>query len=521
MILSAKIPKKLKRLARWVDRSARDALARRGRSLDGPSAELLAQVRRYFWFHSIDLGNGVVTPGNKSLKVLRAEADAIFAPLDLRGKSVLDIGAWNGYFSFEAKRRQAQRVLATDHHCWSPEINGRATFELARTALKLDVEGLDIDVPDLNPDRVGQFDVVLFLGVFYHLVDPIRALQNLAAVTRDVAVIETHLDLSATDRPAMVFYPGTELNNDPTNWWGPNRRCVEALLKLVGFERVVHQPHPLVKDARGIFHAYKKASSTVALNVSTPPALDRPRGSATRIDFRDFHGNHYLRINQRRLEHLASLGLPLSGQTVLELGAGIGDLSTFFLDRDNEVTSVEARAENIERMRANIAAYYGAHSSEVPERHRIVRLDLNRDDATSLGQFDIVHCYGILYHLRDPLRLVRLMNATCRSLCLVETCVSLGAEAAINPTPEDASQASQAFDGAGCRPTRAWIRNALKDVFPHVYVPTTQPNHEEFPVDWTRPGPKGLLTRAVFVASRQPLSSPLLTDSLPDHQTRC
>ena len=500
-------------------RRAQRALA--SRALDEPAAKLLAGVQQYFWFHSIDLGNGVITPGNKSLKVLRAEADAIFGNLDLRGRSVLDIGAWNGYFSFEAKRRQAQRVLATDHHCWTPAINGRATFDLARTALKLDVEALDVDVPDLTPDRIGQFDVVLFLGVFYHLVDPIRALQNLAAVTNEVAVVETHLDLGAIDRPAMVFYPGTELNNDPTNWWGPNRQCVEALLKLVGFERVVYQPHPIVKDARGIFHAYKKASSSVVLNASAPPTLDRQGASATVIDFHDFHSNHYLRINQRRLEHLASLGLALSGRTVLELGAGIGDLSTFFLDRGNEVTSVEARAENIECMRTNIAAYYGAHSSEVPQRHRILRLDLERADAASLGKFDIVHCYGILYHLRDPSRLIHLMETTCRSLCLVETCVSFGAEAAINPIAEDATQVSQAFDGAGCRPTRAWIVNALKGVFPHVYVPTTQPNHEEFPVDWTRPGSSGLLARAVFVASRHPLSSPFLTESLPNHQTRC
>ena len=101
---------------------------------------MLARARQYFWFHSVDLGNGVVTPGSKSLDVLHAEAETVFGPLDLRGKSVLDIGAWNGYFSFEAKRRQAERVLATDHFCWTPEINGRVTFDLARTALNLEIE---------------------------------------------------------------------------------------------------------------------------------------------------------------------------------------------------------------------------------------------------------------------------------------------------------------------------------------------------------------------------------------------
>ncbi len=100
---------------------------------------------------------------------------------------------------------------------------------------------------------------MLFLGVLYHLVDPIRALQNVFALTKEVAVVETHLDLHGLGRPAMVFYPGAELNNDPTNWWGPNRECVEALLKLVGFGRIVYRPHPTVDGARGIFHAYKES----------------------------------------------------------------------------------------------------------------------------------------------------------------------------------------------------------------------------------------------------------------------
>jgi len=70
-----------------------------------------------------------------------------------------------------------------------------------------------------------------------------------------VAVVETQRGL---ERPAMVFYPGAELNSDPTNWWGPNRQCMEALLKLVGFGRIVYQPHLIDKGVRGIFLAYKK-----------------------------------------------------------------------------------------------------------------------------------------------------------------------------------------------------------------------------------------------------------------------
>lgn len=235
----------------------------------------------------------------------------------------------------------------------------------------------------------------------------------------------------------------------------------------------------------------------------------------------DFHSNHYLRLNQRRLEHLASLGLDFRGASVLELGAGIGDLSPFFLDRDCEVTSVDARPENLERMAANIAAYYAFYRSSKPARHHPARLDLEREDGTGLGQFDVVHCYGLLYHLRDPDHLVRLMGTVCRRLCLVETCVSYGTEAAIRLTPEDAAALSQAFGGLGCRPTRVWVLEALKKVFPHVYVPATQPDHEEFPLDWTEDVSEGVLTRAVFVASRVRLDNPRLMDGLPNYQTRC
>src|SRR5258707_14379379 len=134
------------------------ALAARAVRLD-----LKQQIGGYRWFHSIDLGSGVVTPGLKSLAVHRMEAAAFFDSVDLVGRSVLDIRAWNGAYSFEAKRRCASRVLATDSYVWAnPAYRGRETIELARAALGLDVELLNIDIMDISPERVGSFDVVLF-----------------------------------------------------------------------------------------------------------------------------------------------------------------------------------------------------------------------------------------------------------------------------------------------------------------------------------------------------------------------
>jgi len=223
--------------------------------------DLRERVAGYTWHHSMDLGDGVVTPGGKSPAICKTEADVIFDRLDLRGRTVLDVGAWNGFFSFEAKRRGAPRVLATDSYCWAhPKFRGRETFDLARTALGLDVEAREIDVAQLSPDTVGEFDVVLFLGVFYHRLDAIESLARVARLAKEVLVVETHLDLRQLDRPAMVFYPGTELNGDATNWWGPNEQCLQALLLGHGFTEVEISVHPST-DNRAIFHAWRTTAA--------------------------------------------------------------------------------------------------------------------------------------------------------------------------------------------------------------------------------------------------------------------
>jgi tRNA (mo5U34)-methyltransferase len=100
----------------------------------------------------------------------------------------------------------------------------------------------------------------LFLGVFYHLFDPIDALRRLAQITSEVLVLETHLDLQDLGRPAMAFYSGRKPGGDETNWWGPNRTCVEGLLKAAGFPKVRFTEHPSAGQSRGFFHAFKCTS---------------------------------------------------------------------------------------------------------------------------------------------------------------------------------------------------------------------------------------------------------------------
>jgi len=134
---------------------------------------------------------------------MAVESSLFFDGVDLSGRSVLDVGTWNGGFAVEVKRRGAGRVLATDSHCWrDPFYKGRATFDLAIPATGLDIQGQEIDATEISTETVGCYDVVLFLGVLYHLFDPISTLRRLAAVTQEVLIVETHLDAQDNPRPA-------------------------------------------------------------------------------------------------------------------------------------------------------------------------------------------------------------------------------------------------------------------------------------------------------------------------------
>lgn len=201
--------------------------------MDTPSASRIEDIE---WFHCIDFGDGTVTPGRVDA---RSRLPALGLPANLTDKTVLDVGAWDGFFSFEAEKRGAERVLATDWYCWSgPGWGTKAGFETARRILGSRVEDLEIDVMDLSPDRIGRFDLVLFLNVLYHLRHPLLALERIYDITGGQLILETHLDAMDDESPVMVFYPDSEMWDDPTTWWGPNPAAVVSMLKDVGFGHV-------------------------------------------------------------------------------------------------------------------------------------------------------------------------------------------------------------------------------------------------------------------------------------------
>jgi tRNA (mo5U34)-methyltransferase len=190
------------------------------------------------FFHSFDLRDGDILRGSGDFKVLHNRATQILAG-QTQGKSVLDIGAWDGFFSFEAERLGAKRVLATDHFCWSgPGWGTKDGFDLMHKHYNSEVESLDVDLLDLSPKKLGTFDIVLFLGVLYHLKDPFGGLELAAAMCNEQLIVETHADMLELDEPVMRYYLGDSLNGDPTNFWAPNRACLTDMLHELGFATV-------------------------------------------------------------------------------------------------------------------------------------------------------------------------------------------------------------------------------------------------------------------------------------------
>jgi FkbM family methyltransferase len=207
-------------------------------------------------------------------------------------------------------------------------------------------------------------------------------------------------------------------------------------------------------------------------------------------------------INRARLDHLGGLGLDLQGKRVLEVGAGIGLLTGFFEQRGCDVLSTDGNPANVAEM---LRRY--------PER-RAGLLDLDQScDLSALGEFDIVFCYGTLYHLRDPDGALARLAAICPGVILLETVVSRGAHAELHLAGEP-PVANQALGGIGCRPTRPWVMAALARHFGYAYTTRDQPEHPDFVTDWSVIEHTGNL-RAVFVGSKQQLAVVSLTDILP------
>lgn len=237
------------------------------------------------WRHKIVMPGGVVTPGTQNTLVL---ADYYGLPKDLTGKRVLDIGCSDGFYSFECEKRGAASVLAIDDFS-SVFIDSPAGFHVAHKLLNSKVEFRQMSLFDLKIEELGQFDLVLFLGVLYHLRHPLLAIEKLAEICNGQLILETmYPDFKRRnwqtkfasrlfDRLGwgnfMVFYGGDDVNRDPTNWWAQSPACVRAMLQSSGFCDIYELPG---KEAT--FHAYHPRRSKdvdVFVAASDPSALQQ------------------------------------------------------------------------------------------------------------------------------------------------------------------------------------------------------------------------------------------------------
>jgi tRNA (mo5U34)-methyltransferase len=219
-------------------------------------AQIEARVRELGqWFHNLELGGVQTAPQHLLGDYPRCkwERFAQALPRDLRGQTVLDIGCNGGFYAIEMKRRGADRVVGIDS---DPAYLAQAAFAAQVCGVELELREMSVyELP-----RLGErFDLVLFMGVLYHLRHPLLALDLIHEhVTRDLLVFQSMLrgsdqvpaveaDYPFAERavfeqagyPRMVFVEG-KYAADPTNWWIPNRACAEAMLRSSGFSIVDH-----------------------------------------------------------------------------------------------------------------------------------------------------------------------------------------------------------------------------------------------------------------------------------------
>lgn len=207
------------------------------------------------WFHNLDLRGVKTAPGHflGDYPRIKWQRFAHALPKDLSGKTVLDVGCNAGFYSLEMRRRGAARVLGIDS---DKQYLAQARF--AAKVMNADIEFRRLSVYEIG-DLREKFDLVLFMGVLYHLRYPLLALDLLRRhVVKDLLVVQSLLRGSPEIEPVAPDYPfsETEIFNrpgfprmhfierdfagDPTNWWIPNNACLEAMLRGAGFEIAAH-----------------------------------------------------------------------------------------------------------------------------------------------------------------------------------------------------------------------------------------------------------------------------------------
>jgi tRNA (mo5U34)-methyltransferase len=230
--------------------------------------EIKLRVNQFDWYHTIDLGYGITTPGTYDLRPL---VEHYGIPGSLAGKSVLDVGPGQGFFCFEFEKRQAARIATAELPSWSDHdaspvlrrdfdrqdidrvtdayLHGALGFAIEARASKID--RFLCSVYELSPERVGTFDLVFCASVLLHLTDPLRALYAIRGVTREQAIICTAIDSSLHVRgQARALLRATTTGQA---FWLPTMACLKQMALASGFSRVERVSTFRLKSTDGTF----------------------------------------------------------------------------------------------------------------------------------------------------------------------------------------------------------------------------------------------------------------------------
>ena len=241
------------------------------------------------WYHSFELPDGTFIDGFMTVAQQKRRYAQFPIPDDLRGKRLLDIGAWDGWFSFEAERHGAA-VTAID----CVELPSFLDIH-ARLHSKVDYRVMDFY--ELPGAGLGKFDIVFYLGVLYHVRHPLLSLEIVCALTRDIAIVDSFVtdpdtwQEHADEIPTMEFYELDELGNQFGNWVGPTVQCLLAMCRAAGFARVELLG---TGDHHAVVACYRKWEALPAEVASDSPEILTIENARNGINFSTRKSEEYI-----------------------------------------------------------------------------------------------------------------------------------------------------------------------------------------------------------------------------------
>ncbi len=226
-------------------------------------SEIQELVTKTKWYHGWEIVPGIFTGGN-SFTNPKSALTRYGLDSDLEGKRALDIAAWDGPYSFELERRGAEVV---SYDIQDPDATA---YNTAKRILNSECAYVRGNVYDLSPAVAGKFDIVLYLGVFYHLKHPLIALENIRSVLKDDGimvfeganldyawnvdrVIRDHRDdLEKIRHLPITYFTSGEYAGSWSNWYIPTRACVQEWHRATGFREVSSEIHTTSSRVYGI-----------------------------------------------------------------------------------------------------------------------------------------------------------------------------------------------------------------------------------------------------------------------------